>query len=462
MGVAGGGVTGHGSSFHLPRGGLGWGRREGILSDFFPRGQRKNPDDLETALQFEDTIVSYSYGISKGVSPLAAGGFLPDDVCDAPRRGPRREVHPIFEAKEQVARIRIVLLLQDLFFGGTQRHALELGARLDPSRFQVEVWTLAAGEDFLPLARHYGLSVRLLSRSRTVGPGALFTLWRALRADPPDILVPLTVVPNIWGRVLGRLAGVGTVVGNCRGAADPARQHEWLLWPLAGHVLCNASAIKARLSRTFRVPADRITVIRNGVNTEHYAPPPVLPDGEPVILCVARMDPVKDHATLLAAFDLAAAALPEARLWLVGDGPIRNEVTARARQSPFADRITITPGDADLRPYYARAGVLVLASRHEGLPNVVLEAMASGVPVAATAVGGVPELVVDGVTGRLVPPGQADALAKALCDILGDAQGRAAMGEAARRRAVEEFSLEAMARRHEEAFLRAVENRGRD
>ncbi|MFZ5811422.1 MAG: glycosyltransferase family 4 protein [Thermodesulfobacteriota bacterium] len=360
-----------------------------------------------------------------------------------------------------MSRIRIVLLLQDLFFGGTQRHALELGARLDPARFRVELWTMAEGRDFVPLAREYGLSVRLLRPSGPVGPGSVRALWRALRADPPDILAPLTVVPNIWGRVLGRLAGVGTVIGNCRGAADPARQHEWLLWPLAGHVLCNAQAIKDRLTRTFRVPAGRITVIPNGVNTEHYTPPGSRPDGDPVVLCVARMDPVKDHATLLAAFDRVAGGHPTVRLHLVGDGPIRDAVAARVRQSPFADRITIVPGDADLRPHYARAGLLVLSSRHEGLPNVVLEAMASGLPVAATAVGGLPELVADGVTGRLAPPGRPEALAAAMAGILGDERLRTAMGEAARQRAVEEFSLAAMARRHEEAFARVLEKRGR-
>jgi len=370
-------------------------------------------------------------------------------------------VHPTFAGKEQAEPLRLVLLLQDLCFGGTQRHALELAARLSPRRFRAELWTLMAGDDFLPQAEAYGLTVRRLCDAGSVGPRSLAALWRALRTHRPDLLVPLTVVPNIWGRVLGRLAGVAAVVGNCRGAADPAKQHEWLLWPLADHVLCNAGAVKTRLNRTFRVPEGRIAVIRNGVNTEAFTPAATPPDGPPVILCLARMDPVKDHATLLAAFDRLAPEHPEAQLWLVGDGPIREEVVLRIESSPFRERIRLFPGDADVRRYYARAAVLVLSSRHEGLPNVVLEAMASGLAVAATDVGGLSEVVRDGITGRLVPPGRPDALARAVGELLGDAALRRRMGQAARELAVAEFSLAAMARRHEEAFAAVWEKKRR-
>jgi glycosyltransferase involved in cell wall biosynthesis len=379
------------------------------------------------------------------------------------QRGP--VVHPTFARKEQAETgrtpLRTVFLLQDLCFGGTQRHALELAARLDPDRFRVELWTLMAGDDFVPQAERAGLTVRRLCPGPAVGPRSLAALWRALRTHRPDMLVPLTVVPNIWGRVLGRLAGVPAVVGNCRGTGDPGLQHEWLLWPLADHVLCNAEAIKARLARTFRVPAGRVTVIRNGVNTEAFAPVPPDPDRDPVILCVARMAPVKDHATLIAAFGLLAPDHPRARLRLVGDGPIRDQVADLAAASPFSERIRIVPGDAGVRAHYAQATLFVLSSRHEGLPNVILEAMASGLPVVATDVGGVGEAVREGVTGRLVPAARPEALARAMSEVLADPGLRDRMGRAARALAGEEFSLQAMARRHEEAFAAAWGKRRR-
>src|SRR5512141_1443710 len=94
---------------------------------------------------------------------------------------------------------RVVFLLQDLKFGGTQRQALELARRLDPSRFRPEIWLLAAGDDLVPQARDGGLPLTWLSRQEQVGPGALLNLWRRLRRGAVDLLLPFTVVPNIWG-----------------------------------------------------------------------------------------------------------------------------------------------------------------------------------------------------------------------------------------------------------------------
>ena len=147
---------------------------------------------------------------------------------------------------------RLVLLLQDLKFGGTQRQTLELARRLDPGRFQVEVWVMTAGDDLMPLAREWSIPVVRLARQAVVGPLALINLWRRLHRQPPDLLMLLTVVPNIWGRILGRLARVPVIVGNCRGGGAPWRQHERLLWPGMDHLLCNTAALKTELTRTLR------------------------------------------------------------------------------------------------------------------------------------------------------------------------------------------------------------------
>jgi glycosyltransferase involved in cell wall biosynthesis len=173
------------------------------------------------------------------------------------------------------------------------------------------------------------------------------------------------------------------------------------------------------------------------------------------------MAPVKDHATQIAAFGLLAPDHPRARLRLVGDGPIRDQVADLAAASPFSERIRIVPGDAGVRAHYAQATLFVLSSRHEGLPNVILEAMASGLPVVATDVGGVGEAVREGVTGRLVPAARPEALARAMSEVLADPGLRDRMGRAARALAGEEFSLQAMARRHEEAFAAAWGKRRR-
>jgi glycosyltransferase involved in cell wall biosynthesis len=345
---------------------------------------------------------------------------------------------------------RVVLLLQDLEFGGTQRQALELARRLDPARFRVEVWLLKAGDDLWPLARQYGLTVRYLTRQARVGPLALHRLGQALRQNRPEVLMLLTVVPNLWGRPLARLAGVPRIIGNCRGGGAPRRQRERWLWPLAHHIVCNSAAIRDVLVQGCGVPAPWVSVIPNGVDTEYFQPAPAPPPCPPVALYVGRLAPDKAPETLVRAFALMAPDHPEAQLWLVGDGPLRDPLARLIGQLGLTARVKLMPGQADVRPLYHRASLLALSSRTESLPNVILEAMAAGLPVAATRVGGVPELAAHGVTGLLTPPGDAPALAAALSLLLGDAALRARVGQAGRRRAVQEFSLDHMAGRFAE------------
>jgi glycosyltransferase involved in cell wall biosynthesis len=350
-------------------------------------------------------------------------------------------------------RARLVFLLQDLKFGGTQRQALELARLLDPHRFEVEVWLLAAGDDLAPRARDWGLPLVRLGQSEHVGLAALARLGRRLQNQPVDLLMPLTVVPNIWGRVLGRLARVPVIVGNCRGGGAPRRQHERWLWRLTDHVICNSAALSRVLTRSCGVPATRLTTIVNGVDTDYFRPAPEEPQPYPgVVLCVARMVPDKDHDTLIRAFALAAPAFPQAQLWLVGDGPGRSAVQRLAEASLPPGSFRFIPPQADLRPQFRQAGLLALSSRTEALPNVVLEAMAAGLPVAATAVGGVPELVTPGRTGWLAAAGDVPGLAAALSRLLGNPEQCRAFGRAGRTRAVRDFSLKIMAQRYEDVL----------
>jgi glycosyltransferase involved in cell wall biosynthesis len=319
---------------------------------------------------------------------------------------------------------------------------------------------MTAGDDLMPLAREWSIPVVRLARQKLVGPLALRHLWRRLQRRPPDLLMLLTVVPNIWGRILGRLARVPVIVGNCRGGGAPWRQHEWLLWPLMDHLLCNTAALKTELTQRYGIPPAKISVILNGVDTDFYSPGPAGPQPKaPVILSVARLVPDKDHDTLIAAFSQVAAAFPQAELWLLGDGPRRAAIEALAARTLPPGRVRFWPGQPDIRPFLHQACLLVLSSRYEALPNVVLEAMSAGLPVAATRVGGLPELVIPGRTGWLVPPGDAPALAAAMSQALGDADLREALGRTGREIALANFSLEAMTRRYETVLSGLLDDR---
>jgi glycosyltransferase involved in cell wall biosynthesis len=187
------------------------------------------------------------------------------------------------------------------------------------------------------------------------------------------------------------------------------------------------------------------------------APPPA---GPPVVLCIARLVPEKDHETLIAAFARVAARHPEAELWLVGDGPRRRAILRLADRRLPPRRLRLLPGQSAITPLLQQSSLLVLSSIREGLPNVVLEAMAAGLPVVATRVGGLPELVRPGRTGWLVPPRDVPALAAAISHLLSDPETSQAFGRAGREQAVRDFSLANMVRSHEEIFMSLVKSRG--
>jgi glycosyltransferase involved in cell wall biosynthesis len=356
---------------------------------------------------------------------------------------------------------RVVFLLEDLEYGGTQRQALELARRLDRRRFQVELWVLRAGDDLAPVAREYNLPVVWLARSGWVGPRSLWGLWHRLRQAPPDLLMLLTVIPNIWGRLWGRPARVPVIVGNCRGGAAPWRQHERWLWPLAHHILCNSAILKDLLVSRYGVPPARLTVAPNGVDTEFFQPrTDERSPGPPVLLCVARLVPDKDHDTLLAALAQLAARHPGTELRLVGNGPRRPALERMVQDLGLAGQVKFLPTTNDVRQLYQKADIFVLSSVAEALPNVILEAMAAGLPVVATRVGGVPEAVASEDTGLLVAPRDAVGLAAALARLLDEPETRLAMGGRGRRRAVAEFSFDAMVRRHEELWTRLLWGNG--
>jgi glycosyltransferase involved in cell wall biosynthesis len=346
---------------------------------------------------------------------------------------------------------RLVLLLEDLKFGGTQRQALELARGLDRQRFQPEIWTLAAGDDLAAVARAWGIPVISLSHQKMAGPATLGRLWLRLKKTRPDLLLTLTAVPNIWGRLLGRWAGAPLVVGNVRSLTHH-RQHEGWLWPFADHILCNTKAIKDKLNKDCKIPLSRLTVIPNGVDTDFFHSRSSVRSQEPVILSVGRLLADKDQETLIRAFRLAHSDHPDVELWLVGDGPRKEALERLAHQILPPGKVRFLPGQADLRPFFEKAALFALSSRYEAFPNVVLEAMAMGLPVVATRVGGLPEMVTPGETGWLAPTGNAPALAAAMSQLLGAPEICKTFGQAGRERVERDFSLSAMVRSHEEVF----------
>jgi glycosyltransferase involved in cell wall biosynthesis len=195
------------------------------------------------------------------------------------------------------------------------------------------------------------------------------------------------------------------------------------------------------------------------VDTDFFKPPASRATGPPRVLAIGRLVPEKDHDTLIKAFRLVAAEHPQAELWLVGEGPGRDSLQQLVNKCRLDGKVHFLPGQADLRPRLQQASLLVLSSVAEALPNVVLEAMAAGLPVVATRVGGLPEVVAPGKTGWLVPPRDIPPLAAAISQLLADPKTRRAFGLAGRKRGEREFSFTAMVHSHEKVLEHLLADR---
>ncbi len=346
-----------------------------------------------------------------------------------------------------------VLLLQDLDYGGTQRYATHLLRHLNRELFDLELWVLRGGEDMLPIAEECQVKVSYFCLDSWVTPAALYRLFKKLRAQPPDIIYTLTSVPNIWGRLFSYIVGAPVIVSSWRGRKE--QQFESILWHASNRVICNAEALKRFVVQRHSVDPDRTEVIPNGVDTEHFTPDENLRTESPTILYLGRMAGIKDPMTALRAFEILSSRVPSAKMLMIGNGKLQTQLKSYAVKHNLSDRVTIMPGVSDVRPFLRKAWLLSLSSLSEGLPNVILEAMSCGLPVVATAVGGNPEVVTEGVTGLLVGPRDPERMAEAMEKIISDPSLRDSMGRKARETAIRKYSIETITGLTEKALINA-------
>jgi glycosyltransferase involved in cell wall biosynthesis len=223
-------------------------------------------------------------------------------------------------------------------------------------------------------------------------------------------------------------------------------------------VIAISDWVRRFLHERFRYPDSKLTVIPNGWEGQaDTATPRAI---EPTVVCVANFRSEKSHETLIAAFGHVVRELPNARLVLVGSGSLEREIATAVRLEGLSGHVEFAGSVANVWPYLARAHVFALPSRHEPLGIAVMEAMAAGLPVVATAVGGVRELVTADVTGALVPPGDDLAMAAELVRLLKDSALRERLGVAGSE-AVASRTMKAMVDRYYDLYQQLLGERSR-
>jgi glycosyltransferase involved in cell wall biosynthesis len=307
-----------------------------------------------------------------------------------------------------------------------------------------------AGSPLEGRARAEGLGVTALPFRGDLWPPAILALAVLLRRDRPRVLLLHDPHAVSAGLVASRLAGGPALVAVRR--VDFPLRGAFSRWKYAA---CDRTIVVSRaiggIVEDGGLDAARLRLIYEGVIDRPPQPGGRealaelgVPAGAPVVGNVAALTGHKDHVTLVEAMARLRPRAPEARLVIAGEGELRPALEALVRQRGLGDRVIFAGFRRDLDRILPALSVFCLSSHLEGLGTSVLDAMAFGLPVVATAAGGIPEAVEDGVSGRLVPPRDPAALADALAEVLGDEERRRALGAAGRQRFLQRFTTDHM------------------
>jgi glycosyltransferase involved in cell wall biosynthesis len=327
----------------------------------------------------------------------------------------------------------------------------------DRSRVTPTVYCLSAHTDpYGPVLERAGVPVRVIAGSRLARAR---DLRRALDADRIDLVHTWLFIANAFGWVAGRgrRRAFVTTARNCK------RQGRWLdainrrAFGASDAIIVNSAEVERYIAREYGAPPERIVVIPNAIDLERFRPLP-RPTGSAHIVSVGRLVPQKNPLLFVAAAAALRARLPAARFTLVGDGPLRGAVAAAVRSAGLADACELAGERGDVDALLRSADLFWLTSDWEGLPNAAIEAMACGLPVVATRVGGTGELVGDGQEGFLVAPGDREALVARSLAILTDDALQRRLRAAARTRA-ESFGVQRMVRATEGVYERTLAGR---
>jgi len=344
-------------------------------------------------------------------------------------------------------------------FGGGEQWMITTGAELQARRHRV--WIGGRPESrLLSAAQEAGLEPLQLPFHGDFDPSLTWTLRRFLRREAIDVLVCNFNRDVRVAGLAGRLAGTPAIfTSHALDSINEKRRYTLPIRWLTDGVITNAESIRRAYVEDYGLPADFVVVVHYGIDSPTSVTPVSFDGvygGRQVILSAGRLSEQKGFDVLIQ----AAAELRTHRndfvVLIAGDGSLEERLSTQITELGLADTVHLVGFQSPLRPTIAGAAVFVLASRYEGMPTVLLEAMSVGTPIVATAVNGVPELIPDERFGLLVPPDDATELAVALERLLSDPALAQGMAAAARDRVLQEFTIDAMVDRIESLFEQMI------
>ena len=357
---------------------------------------------------------------------------------------------------------RVIYLITDLDIGGAEKSLFQVATRLPRDEFSMQVITLTGGGKIAKWLEEEGIPVTSLDIKRVWDLAGLIRLRGLLKSLRPHILHTFLFHANILGRVAAAGLGAHAVISSVRVADRRFKWHlalDWLSSPLMDLEVCVSEGVRRFTETRAKIPRRKLTVIPNGVDLAEFEEKGErirknlrLPPDVPLIVTIGRLERQKGISFFLQAAREVLQEFPQARFLIVGKGPDEGKLISLARNLGIKKAVRFLGFRNDVPEVLAAADMFVLASLWEGMPNVVLEAMASGKPVVGTQVEGTEELVIPGETGLLVPPADAKALARNICRLIQESGLARRMGQAARKQVKEHYTVQTMVERYAQLY----------
>lgn len=363
---------------------------------------------------------------------------------------------------EKTPKIHVMQAIHALQHGGSERLVASIVPRLDCTRFRSSVCAIDGGGPLQADFERMSVPVLIGCRQPGLDYRLLMRLWRFFRSSTIDVVQTHHVTQLIYAGLAARLAGVRVVHAEHEYftlMAPKPRRMLRLLSSACDVVVGVSDSVVEYLRKSVVIAPHKLRTVYNGVDLQRFTPAAKtsreevgLGNGQPVIGHVGRLDSAKDQDTLLDAFACVRRGRPDARLVIVGDGPLRDDLQARAERLGISRGVTFLGARTDVHDLLPHFDVFVLSSIHEGLPIAMLEAMACARPVVATSVGEIGRVLGRRNAGRLVSPGDAKTLAETIEAVVASPDHATSMGLRAREIVEAEYDLDVTVRRYADIY----------
>ncbi|MGR3301541.1 MAG: glycosyltransferase [Candidatus Scalindua sp.] len=354
-------------------------------------------------------------------------------------------------------KINVIHLVDELTIGGLEKILTTIVLNLDRKKYNVSVWCLREGGFFANKLVKEGIDVKILHISTSRNPLSIHKLYKLLKNRKFDLIHTHAYSAGTIGRISAFLAGVPVIISHNHSVYDYYNKYyhfvEWLLCLITDKIICVSDIVKKFTNETQRINANKLITIHNGIDSvcsvtgkeaSDIRKKLGIPHNHTVISTIAHMEEHKGIKYLLESASLLLQSRNDISFLLVGEGALKEELKILCADLKIEKNVIFAGERSDISEILSLTDIFVLPSLREGLGLAILETMACGKPVIATNVGGIPEIVKDGVSGILVSPRDPEALHTAMKELLDDKEMQKKMGANGEKVCNEKFNSKVM------------------